>query len=134
MKSSYALILLVALLGGCSSSTHSANSIRVIDSDGIPIKNAFAHFSYDVPYTIAYLDAGPTDGLGYAKMPYPYKITRKSRVTVTSENGSASLDSLNLGFIMNGLLTLTVPRENPAMSTGSSIKLPSVYISKEAQK
>ena len=134
MKSAYALILFVALLCGCSSSTRSINLIRVVDYNGLPVKNAHAHFSYDVPYTIAYLEAGPTDEQGYAKIPHPYEITQKSRITVTSENSSISLDLLNLGFIMNGLLTLAIPKENQEMSSGSSIKLPSVYISKDMQQ
>jgi len=134
MKSACALILFVVFLCGCSSSTRSVNSIRVVDYNGLPVKNAHAYFSYDVPYTIAYLEAGPTDEHGYARISYPYKITQKSRITVTSENSSASLNFFNLGFMANGLLTLTIPKENQEMSGDGSLRLPNVYISKETQK
>ena len=138
MKSSCALILLIVLLAnGCSSPsrhTYSANAIRVVDYSGMPIKNAYAHFSYDVPYTIAYLEAGPTDEQGYAQIPSPYHITEKSRVTVRSEESSASLNYRNLGFVMNGLLNLTIPRASSDLSAEGSINLPSIYISKESEK
>ncbi len=137
MKNAYALILGVTLLSsGCRNPphTHLATAIRVVDYEGSPVKNAYAHFSYDVPYTIIYLDAGPTDEHGYAQIPHPYKITPKSRVSVTSEHSSASLNFINLGFVTNGLLNLTIPSDSQTVPTGNSIELPSIYISKESQK
>ena len=131
MKIVYALLLLSVVVCGCSSTNQSATAIRIMDYHGIPVKNARAHFSYNVPYTIAYLDAGPTDAQGFARLPSPYKITPKSLVTVTTGSASACLDYLNLGFLMNGVLTLTIPPNTGSDDTPNSIHAPSIYLSKE---
>lgn len=129
MKFRPLVLVVLVLCAGCTS--HRARSVLILDDTGAPLANATINLTYRVPYTVAHLNAGPTDKYGYARLP-EYKITKESYATVTTADEMITFNFSQFGALKEGVLTLSTWRgtkesKQETIST-DSLYVPSIYL------